>query len=200
MSSTWNVLFPQREEVIMWGDVFFRTAPSWITQLGFLVTGWWILTRQANLSYFAERSYKGWVCKGNSQSSWRSLLSTCFSALARVRVFPTQWRLFPQLRRNFPSCLSSWKTPPHALNSSQSEAQLKATSNGPPLAPLQTFTDEEMMIKSAGEWTRVHRRSPRVTWPLVLDHTACDRTGGGVLLSLWMGFLSLILSPPFFFF
>uniref|UniRef100_A0AC11DC59 Acyl-CoA dehydrogenase short/branched chain n=1 Tax=Ovis aries TaxID=9940 RepID=A0AC11DC59_SHEEP len=52
------------------------------------------------------------------------------------------------LRRNFPSCLSSWKTPPHALNSSQSEAQLKATSNGLPLAPLQTFTDEEMMIKS----------------------------------------------------
>uniref|UniRef100_A0A452FYY0 Short/branched chain specific acyl-CoA dehydrogenase, mitochondrial n=2 Tax=Capra hircus TaxID=9925 RepID=A0A452FYY0_CAPHI len=59
-----------------------------------------------------------------------------------------RWRLFPQLRRNFPSCLSSWKTPPHALNSSQSEAQLKATSNGLPLAPLQTFTDEEMMIKS----------------------------------------------------
>lgn len=149
----------------------------------------------------AERSYEGWVCKGNSQSSWRSLLSTGFSALARMRVFVTQWRLFPQLRRNFPSCLSSWKTPPHALNSSQSEAQLKATSNGLPLAPLQTFTDEEMMIKSTGEWTRVHQSSPRVTtWPLVWDHTACDRTCGGVLLSLWVEFLSLILSLPFFFF
>ncbi|OWK07569.1 ACADSB, partial [Cervus elaphus hippelaphus] len=52
------------------------------------------------------------------------------------------------LRRNFPSCLSSWKTPPHALSSSQPEAQFKAATNGLPLAPLQTFSEEEMMIKS----------------------------------------------------
>ncbi|XP_002722640.3 short/branched chain specific acyl-CoA dehydrogenase, mitochondrial isoform X2 [Oryctolagus cuniculus] len=53
------------------------------------------------------------------------------------------------LRRNFPSCLSSWKIPPRVLKSSQSEALLDTTNNGLPFAPLQTFTDEEMMIKSS---------------------------------------------------
>ena len=43
------------------------------------------------------------------------------------------------------------ENPPHALSSSQPEAQLKAATNGLPLAPLQTLTDEEMMIKSTGE-------------------------------------------------
>ncbi|XP_040847909.1 short/branched chain specific acyl-CoA dehydrogenase, mitochondrial isoform X2 [Ochotona curzoniae] len=52
------------------------------------------------------------------------------------------------LRRNFLSCLS-WKIPPRALKSSQSEALLETASNGLPFAPLQTFTDEEMMIKSS---------------------------------------------------
>ncbi|XP_067565243.1 short/branched chain specific acyl-CoA dehydrogenase, mitochondrial isoform X2 [Pseudorca crassidens] len=52
------------------------------------------------------------------------------------------------LRRNFPICLSSWKNPPHVLKSSQSEAGLKTTNKAQPYAPLQTFTDEEMMIKS----------------------------------------------------
>ncbi|XP_024624731.1 short/branched chain specific acyl-CoA dehydrogenase, mitochondrial isoform X2 [Neophocaena asiaeorientalis asiaeorientalis] len=52
------------------------------------------------------------------------------------------------LRRNFPICLSSWKNPPHVLKSSQSEAGLKTTNKALPYAPLQTFTDEEMMIKS----------------------------------------------------
>ncbi|XP_019570494.2 short/branched chain specific acyl-CoA dehydrogenase, mitochondrial [Rhinolophus sinicus] len=51
------------------------------------------------------------------------------------------------LRRNFPTCLSSWKTPPRVLHSSQSEALLSITNDGLPCAPLQTFTDEEMMIK-----------------------------------------------------
>lgn len=53
------------------------------------------------------------------------------------------------LRRNFPTCLSSWKAPPRVLKSSQSEALLDLASNGLPCAPLQTFTDEEVMIKSA---------------------------------------------------
>ncbi|XP_022424229.1 short/branched chain specific acyl-CoA dehydrogenase, mitochondrial isoform X2 [Delphinapterus leucas] len=52
------------------------------------------------------------------------------------------------LRRNFPICLSSWKNPPHVLKSSQSEAGLKTTNKALPYAPLQTFTDDEMMIKS----------------------------------------------------
>lgn len=52
------------------------------------------------------------------------------------------------LRRHFPTCLSSWKIPPHVLRSSQSEALLKVRNNALLSAPLQTFTDDEMMIKS----------------------------------------------------
>ncbi|KAM5271927.1 short/branched chain specific acyl-CoA dehydrogenase, mitochondrial [Ctenodactylus gundi] len=55
------------------------------------------------------------------------------------------------LRRNFPSCLSSWKIPRHALRSSQSEALLEVRHNGPLAAPLQTFTDDEVMLKSVGQ-------------------------------------------------
>ncbi|KAK2490857.1 hypothetical protein MC885_017883 [Smutsia gigantea] len=51
------------------------------------------------------------------------------------------------LRRNVLTCLSSWKTPPCVLKSSQSEALLSETNNGLLCAPLQTFTKEEMMIK-----------------------------------------------------
>ncbi|XP_046304753.1 short/branched chain specific acyl-CoA dehydrogenase, mitochondrial isoform X1 [Marmota monax] len=57
--------------------------------------------------------------------------------------------LFLKLRRNFPTCLSSWKIPPRVLKSSQSEAVLDVRNNALPFVPLQTFTDEEMMIKSA---------------------------------------------------
>ncbi|XP_048194035.1 short/branched chain specific acyl-CoA dehydrogenase, mitochondrial [Perognathus longimembris pacificus] len=51
------------------------------------------------------------------------------------------------LRRNFPSCLSSWKIPPHALKSSQPEALLKPTNNELPCAPLQMFSEEERMMQ-----------------------------------------------------
>uniref|UniRef100_A0A8D1WH09 Short/branched chain specific acyl-CoA dehydrogenase, mitochondrial n=1 Tax=Sus scrofa TaxID=9823 RepID=A0A8D1WH09_PIG len=51
------------------------------------------------------------------------------------------------LRTNFPTCLSSWKHPPRVLKSSQ-PAPLKTTNNGLSYSPLQTFTDEEMMIKN----------------------------------------------------
>ena len=67
-----------------------------------------------------------------------------------VNVFPIQWGPFPQLRTNFPTCLSSWKHPPRVLKSSQ-PAPLKTTNNGRSDSPLQTFTDEEMMIKNTGE-------------------------------------------------
>ncbi|XP_008068788.1 short/branched chain specific acyl-CoA dehydrogenase, mitochondrial [Carlito syrichta] len=53
------------------------------------------------------------------------------------------------LRRNFLTCLSSWKIPPRVLKSSHSEALLDVTSNGLLFAPLQTLTEEEMMIKSS---------------------------------------------------
>ncbi|XP_003479670.2 short/branched chain specific acyl-CoA dehydrogenase, mitochondrial [Cavia porcellus] len=43
------------------------------------------------------------------------------------------------LRRHFPTCLRSWKVPPHVLKSSQALL---------PSAPLQTFTEDEVMMKS----------------------------------------------------
>ncbi|XP_012579300.1 PREDICTED: short/branched chain specific acyl-CoA dehydrogenase, mitochondrial [Condylura cristata] len=52
------------------------------------------------------------------------------------------------LRRSVPTCLSSWHSPPRVLRSSQPEAVLSVTSNGLPCAPLQTFTEEELMIQS----------------------------------------------------
>lgn len=59
------------------------------------------------------------------------------------------WRAGGLLRRNFPACLSSWKSPPRALKSSQPEALLGVTNHALPFAPLQTLTDEEMMMKEA---------------------------------------------------
>lgn len=53
------------------------------------------------------------------------------------------------LTRNFPTCLSSWKIPPRVPKSSQPEALLGVTNNALPFAPLQTFTDEEIMMKEA---------------------------------------------------
>ncbi|XP_066211745.1 short/branched chain specific acyl-CoA dehydrogenase, mitochondrial [Saccopteryx leptura] len=52
------------------------------------------------------------------------------------------------LRRTFPPCLWSWKTPARALRASHSEAQLSIADNQLPCAPLQTFTEEELMIKN----------------------------------------------------
>nr|XP_045217643.1 short/branched chain specific acyl-CoA dehydrogenase, mitochondrial isoform X3 [Macaca fascicularis] len=67
----------------------------------------------------------------------------------REREDSPGWCRKEKLRRNFPTCLSSWKIPPHVSKSSQSEALLDITNNGLHLAPLQTLTDEEMMIKSS---------------------------------------------------
>ncbi|KAM8784059.1 short/branched chain specific acyl-CoA dehydrogenase, mitochondrial [Rhynchonycteris naso] len=52
------------------------------------------------------------------------------------------------LRRNFPPCLASWKTPPRALRASHSEARLSIADNQLPCGPLQTVTEEELMIKN----------------------------------------------------
>ncbi|XP_066094514.1 short/branched chain specific acyl-CoA dehydrogenase, mitochondrial isoform X2 [Saccopteryx bilineata] len=63
---------------------------------------------------------------------------------AAVRVL----RSSALLRRTFPPCLWSWKTPARALRASHSEAQLSIADNQLPCAPLQTFTEEELMIKN----------------------------------------------------
>ncbi|KAG8517386.1 Short/branched chain specific acyl-CoA dehydrogenase, mitochondrial [Galemys pyrenaicus] len=52
------------------------------------------------------------------------------------------------LRRSFPTCLSSWQRPPRVLKSSQPEALPRVNSSQLPSAPLQTFTEEELMIRS----------------------------------------------------
>ncbi|XP_054975084.1 short/branched chain specific acyl-CoA dehydrogenase, mitochondrial [Sorex araneus] len=53
------------------------------------------------------------------------------------------------LCRNFLTCPSSWGAPPRAPKSSQSEALLNVpASNGLLTGPLQTFTDEELLMKS----------------------------------------------------
>lgn len=53
------------------------------------------------------------------------------------------------LGRNFPTGLSPWTAFPRVQKSSQSEALLNLpTNNNLPTGPLQTFTDEELMIKS----------------------------------------------------
>nr|XP_004659329.2 short/branched chain specific acyl-CoA dehydrogenase, mitochondrial [Jaculus jaculus] len=52
------------------------------------------------------------------------------------------------LRRNFPTCLP-WKLSPHVLQSSQAEAVLSRTNNVLSFAPLQTFTDEEIIMKKS---------------------------------------------------
>lgn len=66
------------------------------------------------------------------------------------------------LRRNFPTCLS-WVTGPRAQKSSQSEALLNLpASNGLVTGPLQTFTDEELMMK-----TTVKRFAQEQVAPLV---------------------------------
>ncbi|XP_035125268.1 short/branched chain specific acyl-CoA dehydrogenase, mitochondrial isoform X1 [Callithrix jacchus] len=67
------------------------------------------------------------------------------------------------LRRNFPTCLSSWKIPPHVPRSSGSEALLNTTNNGVPFVSLQTFTDEETMIKSLVKKFAQERLAPLVS-------------------------------------
>ncbi|XP_049711387.1 short/branched chain specific acyl-CoA dehydrogenase, mitochondrial isoform X3 [Elephas maximus indicus] len=68
------------------------------------------------------------------------------------------------LTRNIPTCLSSWKIPPCVLKSSQSEASLNISNNGLSTAPLQTLTEEELMIKN----TVV----PKLRSPVLHDHAA----------------------------
>lgn len=58
------------------------------------------------------------------------------------------WRAGGLLRRNIPMCLSSWKDPPRVLKSSK-PAPVSMTNNSVAFAPLQTLTDEEMMMKEA---------------------------------------------------
>eukprot|EP00073_Rattus_norvegicus_P034072 XP_008758089.1 PREDICTED: short/branched chain specific acyl-CoA dehydrogenase, mitochondrial isoform X3 [Rattus norvegicus] len=59
------------------------------------------------------------------------------------------WRAGGLLRRNFLTHSSSWKIPPRVLKSSQPEALLSVTNNALCFAPLQTFTDEDIMMQKA---------------------------------------------------
>lgn len=74
-----------------------------------------------------------------------------FKLLPSMCISLLQSGLFLKLRRNFPACLSSWKSPPRTLKSSQPETLLGETNHALPFAPLQTLTNEEMMMKEAGQ-------------------------------------------------
>ena len=117
-----------------------------------------LFTRQCILKWAGLSSLFGdtW-CKcelqSYSQRNQCSDTSRTVCVCVCVCVFCLHWGRLLQLRRNFPTCLCSWKTPPRALKSSQPEALLSVTSEGLPCAPLQTLTDEEMMIKNSGEQT-----------------------------------------------
>lgn len=129
-----------------------------LNQFVFLFTRQWILKCASFRSSFlvtqeVRRGYK--VVLEKLMFRYFSLLCVCV---------PCSMGLFPQLRRNFPTCLSSWKTPPRVLKSSQSEALMGVTNAGLTSAPLQMFTEEEVMIKNTGEWTaQCHLQVPVVT-------------------------------------
>ncbi|XP_054585078.1 short/branched chain specific acyl-CoA dehydrogenase, mitochondrial isoform X2 [Eptesicus fuscus] len=67
------------------------------------------------------------------------------------------------LRRTFPACLPSWKSPPRALRSSQSQALLSPAGGGLPGAPLQTLSEEELMIQSAARKFAQEQVAPLVS-------------------------------------
>lgn len=81
----------------------FRTAPSRITQLGFLVTGWWILTRQASLSYLLKEVMKGGFVKVTPKAADAPPLDGLFCPRAHacirysVATVPTATKKLPKL-------------------------------------------------------------------------------------------------------
>ncbi|XP_070487932.1 short/branched chain specific acyl-CoA dehydrogenase, mitochondrial isoform X4 [Equus przewalskii] len=85
-----------------------------------------------------------------------------------------------KLRRNFLTCLSSWKAPPRIPRSSQSEALLNIANNGLPYAPLQTFTEEEMMLKRT-----VERFAQEQIAPLVLTMDENSKVEKSVIQGLF---------------
>lgn len=60
---------------------------------------------------------------------------------------------FQQLKRNIPAYLAaSWRASPCVFRSSKSELAPKLDSDGVVYAPLQTFTEEETMLKNMGTY------------------------------------------------
>uniref|UniRef100_A0A8C4MA73 Short/branched chain specific acyl-CoA dehydrogenase, mitochondrial n=1 Tax=Equus asinus TaxID=9793 RepID=A0A8C4MA73_EQUAS len=97
--------------------------------------------------------------------------------LSRSRATPEDSQ---KLRRNFLTCLSSWKAPPRIPRSSQSEALLNIANNGLPYAPLQTFTEEEMMLKRT-----VERFAQEQIAPLVLTMDENSKVEKSVIQGLF---------------
>lgn len=55
-----------------------------------------------------------------------------------------------QLRRHMPAHLAPWRVSPRVFRSSKSELKPNLASDGLVCAPLQTFTEEEAMLKDMG--------------------------------------------------
>ncbi|XP_045438166.1 short/branched chain specific acyl-CoA dehydrogenase, mitochondrial isoform X3 [Pipistrellus kuhlii] len=67
------------------------------------------------------------------------------------------------LRRTFPACLPAGKSPPRALRASQSQALPRAAGGRLPGGPLQTLSEEELMIQSAARRFAQEQVAPLVS-------------------------------------
>ncbi|XP_023415570.1 short/branched chain specific acyl-CoA dehydrogenase, mitochondrial isoform X2 [Loxodonta africana] len=97
------------------------------------------------------------------------------------------------LTRNIPTCLSSWKIPPCVLKSSQSEASLNISNNGLSTAPLQTLTEEELMIKNT-----VKKFAQQQVAPLVSTMDENSKMDKSVIQGLFQqGLMGIEVDPKY---
>uniref|UniRef100_A0A8C4WFL4 Short/branched chain specific acyl-CoA dehydrogenase, mitochondrial n=1 Tax=Gopherus evgoodei TaxID=1825980 RepID=A0A8C4WFL4_9SAUR len=97
------------------------------------------------------------------------------------------------LRRNMPIYLASWKTPPSVFKSSKSEAMANLSNEGVVCAPLDTLTEEEIMMKEM-----VKKFAQDRIAPLVKTMDANAEMDASVLQGLFeQGLLSIELGPEY---
>uniref|UniRef100_A0A8C8SIN3 Short/branched chain specific acyl-CoA dehydrogenase, mitochondrial n=1 Tax=Pelusios castaneus TaxID=367368 RepID=A0A8C8SIN3_9SAUR len=105
----------------------------------------------------------------------------------------TLWRSCAKLRRYMPTYLASWNAPLRVFRSSKSEAMGNLLSDGLVYAPLDTITEEEMMMK---EMVKKFARD-RIA-PLVNTMDASAKMDESVLQGLFdQGLMSIELGPEY---
>ncbi|XP_053892256.1 short/branched chain specific acyl-CoA dehydrogenase, mitochondrial [Malaclemys terrapin pileata] len=103
------------------------------------------------------------------------------------------WRSCAKLRRNMPIYLASWKAPPSVFKSSKSEAMVNPTNEGVVCAPLDTLTEEEIMMKEMVKKFAQDRIAPFVK---TMDANA--EMDESVLQGLFeQGLMSIELGPEY---
>uniref|UniRef100_A0A8C4WFD6 Short/branched chain specific acyl-CoA dehydrogenase, mitochondrial n=1 Tax=Gopherus evgoodei TaxID=1825980 RepID=A0A8C4WFD6_9SAUR len=114
----------------------------------------------------------------------------CASKLVFITFFII---ICQQLRRNMPIYLASWKTPPSVFKSSKSEAMANLSNEGVVCAPLDTLTEEEIMMKEM-----VKKFAQDRIAPLVKTMDANAEMDASVLQGLFeQGLLSIELGPEY---